>query len=96
MIENQAAPESPFTHVTIGAVVTRFGECATRVHHARYDDSQPEWFDPRAKAYQGAQHREGYSVYWEVKPDWTQRDAEHPFNERIAEQAQHIEQMRLI
>ena len=97
MTDNHTPPAgSPFADIAIGSVVTQFGEKVKRVHHGVYDDPQPSWFKPREKPTQGAQHLNGFSVYWEVTPDWKAREAEHPFAERIAAHAQHIAQLRLL
>jgi hypothetical protein len=97
MVDNPTPAEgSPFAWMQIGEIITRFGERACRIHHARFEDPHPPWFDPSHRAYQGAAHRDGFSVYWEVTIDKAARTAKHPFEGEVAANVSRIEQLTLL
>jgi hypothetical protein len=97
MIDNHTAPEgSPFAPIVIGAVITRFGEVATRVHHGTFNTPRPAWFMPTQHENQGAAHKNGFSVYWQVTENEDAREAMHPFESEVANNAIHIVQLTLL
>jgi hypothetical protein len=94
MSDKLVAPAgSPFATFTIGAVITRFGELAIRVHHGTFDTPCPGWFTPTEREDQGACHRNGFSVYWQVALNEAAREAAHPFLNTVAATAIRIQQL---
>ncbi len=84
MMDNRKpSPDSPFRNVTIGTVVTTFGEKALRVHHARFGEPPPIWFSPDTNKAHGASHLGGFSVYWQSEFNEDARNRSHPFETEV-------------
>lgn len=86
--------DSPFANVVVGSVVTQYGERALLVHHARFGDPPPAWFQPDKHKTHGAAHLGGFSVYWQSEYNEAARNAAHPFETDVVANA--VQQLQLI
>lgn len=89
------APETPFAAIQEGVVATRFGELVVRVVHGTYADPAPAWFTPSKNKAHNAMHRNGFSVYFEIKLNTEARESAHPFDNDVAPRSIFIEQLGL-
>lgn len=82
--------------IQVGAIVTRFGEKATRVERRAYDQPWPAWFNPSENKAHNAIHRNGESIYFAIALNPAAREAAHPFTNEIAPHSISIEQLGFI